>query len=323
MNAPTPTSSELKFEYENELNQKFEIIIYFKTNQFSIVLNINSFPKAFYEGSFNLEELRKKNKFFKMYEYINEMYDDIKTIIEQKNYLIQKLENSCSFILKKQFGISEDIILPLKKKNSDIKDIISELCEKNISLTKNFENLSKEVQILKKEILEIKEFIENEVYKIKNLFEKKPKQLKLIYQATKNGGESIDFYKYCGEKNNLIVLFEIKNNYKFGAFISQKLPKDSSKKIKIRDENAFLFSLTNNKKLKILEPENAIVISPDYPLNFGGDFGSNEIYTVPSFLKNNSGMAPKNSYGDKNKEITNGETSFVFQELKVYQAKFD
>ena len=34
-------------------------------------------------------------------------------------------------------------------------------------------------------------------------------------------------------------------------------------------------------------------------------------------------MAPKNSYGDKNKEITNGETSFVFQELKVYQAKFD
>ena len=258
-----------------------------------------------------------------MYEYINEMYNDIKTIIEQKNYLIQKLENSCSFILKKQFGISEDIILPLKKKNSDIKDIISELCEKNISLTKKFENLSEEVQILKKEILEIKEFIENEVYKIKNLFEKKPKQLKLIYQATKNGGESIDFYKYCGEKNNLIVLFEIKNNYKFGAFISQKLPKDSSKKIKIRDENAFLFSLTNNKKLKILEPENAIVISPDYPLNFGGDFGSNEIYTVPSFLKNNSGMAPKNSYGDKNKEITNGETSFVFQELKVYQAKFD
>ncbi len=84
-----------------------------------------------YEGSFDLEELKKKNKFFKK-------YDDIKTITHQKNYLIQKLENSCSFILKKQFGISEDVILPLKKKNSDIKDIISELCEKNISLTKKF-----------------------------------------------------------------------------------------------------------------------------------------------------------------------------------------
>lgn len=40
------------------------------------------------------------------------MYNDIKVI--SKNYLIQKLENS------------------------DIKDIISELCEKNISLTKKF-----------------------------------------------------------------------------------------------------------------------------------------------------------------------------------------
>ncbi len=47
-----------------------------------------------YEGSFDLEELKKKNKFFKK-------YDDIKTITHQKNYLIQKLENSYSWILKK------------------------------------------------------------------------------------------------------------------------------------------------------------------------------------------------------------------------------
>ena len=51
------------------------------------------FPKEFYEGSFNLEELRKKNKFFKK-------YDDIKKIKYKKNYLIQKLENSRCFILK-------------------------------------------------------------------------------------------------------------------------------------------------------------------------------------------------------------------------------
>ena len=101
-----------------------------------------------------------------MYDNINEIYNDIKTIIEQKNYFIQKLENSFSLILKIQ---SKNIILPLKRSNSDIKYIILELYESNIILTKKYEELSEKKKQLSKKYLELFEKYEKIIEEVKYL----------------------------------------------------------------------------------------------------------------------------------------------------------
>jgi hypothetical protein len=345
----------LKIEYE--LNQKnLEVIIYFKNTQLYIVLKINS--KEFYENSFDLEELKKNNEYFNMYDNINEIYNDIKTIIEQKNYFIQELENSFSLILKIK---SKNIILPLNKSNSDIKYIILELYENNIILTKKYEELSEEkkqlskkylelfekyekiieeVKYLKSEILTLKNKydIKNEkeeekkeeekeedidIENLKNFFDKKPKKLNLIFQGTKNGEYSEDFFKYCGGKDNLLLLLEDQNNNKFGGFISQKIPKNNLNNIILKDENAFLFFLTNNKKFKVLKPENAIVIYRTFFLCFGGDYLENDLFISNCFFELKSGMNLKTTYGDSNYEISNGQSYFLLKEFKVFQTIFN
>ena len=284
-----------------------------------------------------------------MYDNINEIYNDIKTIIEQKNYFIQKLENSFSLILKIQ---SKNIILPLKRSNSDIKYIILELYENNIILTKKYEELSEEkkqlskkylelfekyekiieeVKYLKSEILTLKNKsdIKNEkkedidIENLKNFFDKKPKNLNLIFQATKNGEYSEDFFKYCGGKDNLLLLLEDQNNNKFGGFISQKIPKNNLNNIILKDEKAFLFSLTNNKKFKFLKPENAIVIYRTFFLCFGGDYLENDLFISNCFFELKSGMNLKTTYGDSNYEISNGPSYFLLKEFKVFQTIFN
>ena len=157
---------------------------------------------------------------------------------------------------------------------------------------------------------------------IDNFFDIKPEKLFKIYQGRKHGDKAEDLFKYCGEKDNLIILFEDKKNNKFGGFISKKLPKDNSKDIKIRDEKAFLFSLKGKKKFKVLNPENAVFISKAFPLCFGGKFNYNDLYTVSPFFEKDSGMYSTDTYGDKNYEISNGQSSFKLKDIIIYQIEF-
>ena len=81
MEVPTPNNSELKIKHKN-----YELLIKFKTTELNIIItNIKSFPKLVYEGSFSLEDLKKNNKFFKMFDNINEIYNDLKTLVNNEN----------------------------------------------------------------------------------------------------------------------------------------------------------------------------------------------------------------------------------------------
>ena len=104
------------------------------------------FPKKKYKNSFSLNELKNKSKFFKIYDTIEESYNDIKSFSDQSSFFIQTQEKSLSLGIKKQIGIPYDIVFPLKEEPSDLNEIVSELYTKYMNLEKSVENNNNELK---------------------------------------------------------------------------------------------------------------------------------------------------------------------------------
>ena len=143
----------------------FNITINF-TQNFDIKAEFGeSLNKKIYNGSFSLEELKNKSKFFKIYDSIEDTYNDIKLLLAQNSFYIQTYEKSIAFCIKKQIGIQYDIMFPLKEESMDIKEILSELFEKNINLEKKIVTLETKINEInikfEKKIDDLEKKIEN------------------------------------------------------------------------------------------------------------------------------------------------------------------
>ena len=308
--------------------------------------------KKIYNGSFSLEELKNKSKFFKMYDSIEDTYNDIKLLLVQNSFYIQTYEKSIAFCIKKQIVIPYDIIFPLKENFMDIKEIVTELYEKNINLEKKVDELESKINEInmkfEKKIGDLEKVIENIVSnkkynenrvkielnennninddltnderdKIKSLFDKaiKPKKFNLLY----NGFDREEFFKKCNGKDNLLFLINDKEGKKYGGYMSSRFIKNEKFKcVNIRDEKSFLFNLDTLKKFMVIKPEKAIEIRDGYFICFGGDMeNGNDLYI------NNGKYVGRNkmdSYGDVKYEITNGCQFPRIIELKIYQLFF-
>ena len=80
-----------------------------------------------------------------MYDSIKETYNDIKLLLNQNLFYIQTYEKTIALCIKKTFGIQYDIVFPLKEGSLDLKEIVSELCEKNSTLEEKINSLEKEM----------------------------------------------------------------------------------------------------------------------------------------------------------------------------------
>ena len=185
-----------------------------------------------------MDRLKNKSKFFKIYDSISELLNDLKTMLEQKSFFIKSFEKSLAFCIKKQIGISNDIIFPLKEKSSDINEVVEELCKKNLNLEKRVEELENEIKRINKELTIIK-------LGITQFFDKEIKNFNLVFK----GFDRKEFFESCNGKNNLLFLVKDNNNNKFGGFMSSKLIENKGNDINIKDENAFIFSLQKKKSL--------------------------------------------------------------------------
>jgi len=110
---------------------------------------------------------------------------------------------------------------------------------------------------------------------------------KLIYQASKDGFDSITFHSRCGTARNVLLVTRTKNSSNiFGGFTSVGWGQQSSS---VFDSNAFLFSLKNNKNISVVmnvtKPENAIYSS----IYNGPTFGTGYDLLIPlSYYKYDS-----------------------------------
>ena len=79
---------------------------------------------------------------------------------------------------------------------------------------------------------------------IKERMNKEIKEIKKLYQATKDGGDSETFNKLCDGISNTLVLYKSAGNRRFGGFASLCWNSESGP---ISDKNCFLFSLDKKK----------------------------------------------------------------------------
>ena len=85
------------------------LFLKFKLNNYNTIINFTnnldikveygeSFNKKIYNGSFSLEELKNKSKFFKMFDSVQETYKDIKLLLDKILFIFKHMKNQLFFV---------------------------------------------------------------------------------------------------------------------------------------------------------------------------------------------------------------------------------
>ena len=100
---------------------------------------------------------------------------------------------------------------------------------------------------------------------------------------------------------------------------------DKKDVIRLKDNNAFLFSLDNMKKYNILKPEVAIGCYPNGDcLVYGNNGDAKGLFLSTTFLKFPSTENHSNRVYDVSSDFClSGEYEFLVEEVEVYQIIFD
>ena len=153
----------------------------------------------------------------------------------------------------------------------------------------------------------------------------KIKEIKLIFNSSKDGDSYNTFIEKCGDKGPTLSVIQSKRKKRFGGF-SKAQWTGKKGKIKLKDENAFVYSLDKLKKYDVLQPEIAIACIPgDYLLMYGNRDNRYGLRVYPGFLEN------KNNYehfGTKSYDVPenfglSGENIFFVEELEMFQIVFE
>ena len=320
-------------------NTTTKIILGIMDNSIKIIARENI---ELYKGHFKLETLQEIDRYFKMYDKIEDAYDDIITslskdkyeLIKEGNHLILNLDievnykkNTISFILEKNQIKNEDLIKSLY-------EIANKFIKENTGLKDEIKNLKEKINIMDEKI----DFLYNHIKTKENYFDrifpkckilKDQKQVeliqkwispskfikcKLIYDAKENGDKVSTFHSLCDNKGATLTVISTDNNKIFGGYLSMSFSENSGW---IHDEKAFVFSLDYNEKYESLDNTYTFYGGKDR----GPTFGGYNIEIFDNFLSN-----------EKNRYNTSGGTFnfherykgskdqyFKVNELQIYQ----
>ena len=225
----------IKKNQENKM--AIEIIVEYLYKQNIIKLDLN-------QNKMNFELIAQD-----LYQKIANINEICKNLEINNNQLIK--ENN---ILKQENQ-------KLNDKNIKIEERIKIIEDENKNLINRINNLEMKMNSPNKEIINIKQnnssnsidfnsaiMEKNEFDMIHNAIKekmnKKIKELKKLYQATKDGGNPDNFHKLCDGISNTLVLYKSAGNRRFGGFTSQSWKSNGER---IPDKNCFLFSLDKKK----------------------------------------------------------------------------
>ena len=338
------TPNENSYEYnKNGLNCK--VILSLDSSE-KILIKVNENDNI-YESKYNLDNIRRKNKFFQICN-ISEIYDIISKIFENKKYELEKKEKS--FLLKIQIEFygskneaifelidtkqdKDDLIQQLLIEQKEIKDqlnsIQDEMKEKfNLIMLKlnqlinkneeenNFENIFK-----KSKIINIKG---NHINCLKSWIDPNNNGIKgqLLYDAKRDGGLSSVFHQLCDFKGPTLTIIKTSNGKRIGGFTYKDWNKNTNGFIS--DNKSFLFDLDQNQRYNVVNTDKAIWSGAEY----GPIFGANhDLAIYPNcFVEQKGGYyyKPNNTYYDYS-NCSDGNKSqnfFKVEEMEVYQIIF-
>ena len=322
----------------NQKNYKIKFNSSYEDIEVIISEEDNSLSKNIYSNIFSLNQLNNISNYFKMFDKIDDLLLNLKTLIEENKF--QLSGDNKSLIINFSPGIvikgKIELCLLLKEKSQDEK--IKDLIELTQSLLKRVDNCEKENAKLKIEVKELKEKLNehinqkplsnNEIFAdsviltnekqkstMLNMLNKNIKNATLLYRGTRDGDTAKIFHDKCDNKGPTLTLCKEKNGIIFGGYTEAEW--DSKERHPKYDKNSFIFSITYNKKFLSKNYENSIGCYPEHgPIfGFGGDLS---IYD--NFLSSNLNnmWSEQRTYFDKKYEIINGKKNFKLNELEVY-----
>ncbi len=343
-------NKELTFELSKSENKES---IIFK------LINYQEFLPNYYTLQANEEELYNLSPLFKMYQNIDEIYSLLCDAVDNKQYRLEKKEQNViltldfyifkdkkidiSFNLKEQQLKKEDysiekLYLLMQKLYDENKSIKKEFTSQNKKLQNRINDLEKELKQLKDEFY-LKEIIDSSfnasrIIKLKE--EKKKliswisekgiiKEIKLLYSSKRDGDDYSPFYNKCSNISPTISLIKTKKGRKFGGFTFGEW-NDKEGILKQTDSEAFLFSLDNMKKYKILKPNLAIASYSDHSsfLTYGNNGDGCGIYLKNNFLtKGGHENHASKAYNTDSKYCLSTEEDFSVEEVEVYNIIFN
>ena len=158
---------ENKYNITTEKNNKMDLYLrYYENEEISIsIYPIDQIPSIKYELRCNLEEFQK-NRFFKIFNNIEELMLELDSKIEKSTIL----EETNVLILDIPIGLKiiNDILLEIKIVEKNELEIINELKETNNKLNLNIKKLENEIKQISKQNKELNKENQNLKNKIKN-----------------------------------------------------------------------------------------------------------------------------------------------------------
>ena len=155
--------------------------------------------------------------------------------------------------------------------------------------------------------------IDEVVGKIQDILSKGVK-FTLVYKAFDVGDKAKTFHEKCDALDKSLVLLETEKGVRFGGFTTKTWEGKNLKKI---DNDAFVFSLDNNKIYDIIPNEFAIGCYPKFgPVFFGCQI---RIYD-DFFTKGGTTCGRGLNYKTKKEyELNNGKQTYLIKDIEVYK----
>ena len=286
--APTPSFekyNQILLEKTIKLDEKEYTLQFINSNgNMNLILKENnSLINETYISTYTLNELQKINNYFKMFDLINDVIMNLSKLIENNKYKITKKDKTIEINFIPDILIKGEIKLNLSVKEKNQNEKIDDLNILSISILKRLDNLEKENSELKLKVRELTEKLDKltapnkdkklfndslilttEKYKEKmlNFVGEKIEATELLYRGTRDGDSAKKFHEKCDNKAPTIVLCKDKTGQIFGGFT--KAEWDSKGQHPKYDKDAFIFSLTNDKKFISKNYENSIGCYPHH-----------------------------------------------------------
>ena len=310
------------FDNIDEIFQSIKDIILFQNPDLILIdkkfLHFIIYPKLgkyyFIEIPLNKEHIIEMKKVDE--NFLNQIEEDIKkfdSFIDSYENQIKELENENKELQLKINNYEEAIL-----NNNNNK--YNEIFYYNINDSyENFVLIQSKYKLIKfnKLLITEKNFYKFIISKMKN----KKINFELIYKAIIDGDKAKTFHNNVDGKGPLIILVKTSNNNIIGGYTSKAW---SSSNEYMNDSEAFLFSLTYEKKYIIIKPEYACL----HLENDGPCFGNNcelkivdNCFTEDSWVTNDSVSYDFVSYFYNIRNLIGEKyfSTFKVQDYEVYQ----
>ena len=277
---------------QNNNTYKLKIEIEEEKNITLSIIEPNLYQDFYFSRKMTFEEMKNIDKLFFMFEKFNDLVEYIKNSIDNKKLSIEASNDKIiiifhSELLFKPYDIKIDlfkekidhskIIFGLLKEINNLNEDMKKIKEENEKLKNQNSELNKKIEDITK-LLEEKEYYPNstilknsDFILIKTTIQIKMnrniKEIKKLYQATKDGGDPQNFHMKCDNIGYTLVLIESFHNRRFGGYTSETWGIGPQYK---DDKSSFLFSLDNQKIYPYKNDNKAIFCSKDYGPCFGG-----------------------------------------------------